>query len=549
MAKANALARGWSLLRTFSARGTSSASERMACDALVVGAGPAGLAFAIRMRQIDPAKKVLVLEKAAECGAHELSGCVIDTRALTDLIPTWKSDQTFPAFVEVQENEVFHATPKSLRRMPTPPAMHSSGAVVMSLSQLVRWMAKRAEEMGAEVLPSCAAQKMWLAKGKVAGVMSSGGSRVRARITVLAEGCRGNVSESMIDRFHLREGCDPPTYGLGLKEVWEVEPAKHIPGRVWHITGWPLEEKAYGGGFVYHEKEKGRVSVGLVSGLDYENPHFSPFHEFQMFKTHPEVRNLLEGGTCLQYGARALNEGGFQSVPQLHFPGGVLLGCAGGLLDVARMKGVHTAMMSGILAADAAQKALQLPEEKTDTSGYTHSLHNSWVWKELYEGRNVRPGFARGWLFGLANAALESFFFKGKTPWTLHHAKADHETTRLAAEQEQIQYPNPDGKLTFDVQTSLLRSGITSTHGKASHLLLHDENVPNEINYKMYAGLEEKYCPANVFEYIEEDTGGKKLQINAQNCLHCKACEIKDPTRNIQWTPPGDGDGPNYTRM
>lgn len=548
MAIANAFARGRSFLRTFCVRGAASFAGTVACDALVVGAGPAGLAFAIRMRQIDPAKRVVVLEKAIECGAHELSGCVLDTRALEDLIPTWKEDQQFPAFVEVVENEVFHATPKALRRMPTPPAMRSSDTVVVSLSQMVRWMAKKAMDLGVEVIPSCAAQKPWLANDKVVGVVTSSGERVRAGITALAEGCRGNVSETVIDTFHLRKGQDPPKYGLGLKEVWEVEAGKHIPGRVWSIIGWPLEEKAVGRGFVYHEKQKGRVSVGLTVGLDYSNPYISPFREFQMFKMHPKVQSLLEGGMCLQYGARALNEGGLQSVPQLHFPGGVLLGCAGGLLDVAKTRGVHTAMMSGILAAEETKK-LQHGIDGVDNAGYTRRLHESWVWKELYQGRNVRPGFAHGWLFGLANAAMESFFLKGRVPWTLHHTKDDRETTGPAAEHEKIEYPEPDGKLTFDVRTSLLRSGIIHTHNQPSHLLLHDENVPSEINYNMYAGLEEQYCPANVFEYVAEDTGDTKLQINARDCLHCKACDIKDPTHNIRWTPPKNGSGPHYEHM
>lgn len=549
MARANAFACGRSFLRTLCARRAASSTGTVACDALVVGAGPAGLAFAIRMRQIDPAKKVVVLEKAIEYGAHELSGCVLDTRALKELMPTWKQDQTFPAFVEVVENEVFHATPKTLRRMPTPPAMRPSDAVLVSLSQMVRWMAKKAIDLGVEVIPSCAAQKPWLANGKVVGVVSSSGRRVRAGTTALAEGCRGNVSETVIDTFHLRMGQDPPKYGLGLKEVWEVEAGKHIPGRVWNIIGWPLEGKATSIGFVYHEKEKGRVSVGLTVGLDYDNPHISPFREFQMFKMHPKVKSLLQGGTCIQYGARALNEGGLQSVPQLHFPGGVLLGCAGGLLDVAKMKGVHTAMMSGILAAEETKKVQWSTDEVLDNAGYTRRLHESWVWKELHQGRNIRPGFAHGWLFGFANAAVEYFFLKGRAPWTLHHAKDDRDTTGPAAEYEKIKYPEPDGKLTFDVQTSLLRSGIIHTHCQPPHLFLHDESVPSEINYKMYAGLEEQYCPANVFEYVTEDTGDKKLQINAQDCLHCKACDIKDPTHNIRWTPPKNGSGPHYEHM
>jgi len=376
------------------------------------------------------------------------------------------------------------------------------------------------------------------------------GIELHAKATLLSEGCRGSLSEEVIRAFGLRDaaGADPQTYGLGIKEVWEVDPDRHVPGRVWHSVGYPLDFATYGGGFLYHMEDR-KVTLGLVVGLDYRNPYLSPFQEFQKFKAHPKIRAVLEGGQCVQYGARTLVEGGIQSLPRMAFPGGALLGCAAGTLNAQKIKGTHTAMKSGMLAAEAVHAALAA--DSADFSAYDTAFRASWAGRELQAARNFRPGFRRGLVVGALNAGLEGFVLRGRAPWTLRHTHADHEALGAASEHAPIQYPKPDGEVTFDLPTSLFRSGTNHDHHQPAHLRLRDTGVPERTNLAVYDGPEQRFCPAGVYEYLEdaEREGRKCLQINAQNCLHCKACDIKDPTQNIRWTVPEGGGGPAYTIM
>ncbi|XP_020699992.1 electron transfer flavoprotein-ubiquinone oxidoreductase, mitochondrial isoform X1 [Dendrobium catenatum] len=432
-----------------------------------------------------------------------------------------------------------------------------------SLSQLVRWMAAKAEELGVEIYPGFAASEILYDENhRVVGIgtndmgIAKDGSRketfqrgvdLKGKLTFLAEGCRGSLSEKLIRKYKLREKGQGQhqTYALGIKEVWEIEEEKHKPGAVLHTIGWPLDRKTYGGTFLYHMKDR-QVSVGLVIALNYHNPYLSPFDEFQKFKHHPSIKSLLEGGTVLQYGARTLNEGGFQSIPYPVFPGGAIIGCSAGFINVPKIKGTHTAMKSGMLAAEAAFNVLF---EGSQLETYWDSLKKSWIWEELYRARNYRPAFEYGLLPGLAFSALERYIFRGNLPLTLKHGKPDHEATEIASHHTPIPYPKPDGLLSFDVPTSLYRSNTNHEHDQPAHLRLRDPNVPQLVNLPKFEGPESRYCPARVYEYVPDEKLGHKLQINAQNCLHCKACDIKDPKQNIEWTLPEGGGGPGYTIM
>ncbi|KAL6746459.1 hypothetical protein V8C86DRAFT_1520595 [Haematococcus lacustris] len=549
--------------------------EQLNYDVVVVGAGPAGLAAAIRFKQLCATEQrslsVCVLEKGSSVGAHTLSGCVMDPRALDELLPGWRDEAGGPTKVAAGPDQLLLLTHSSSYRLPVPAALRNKGNFVLSLSEVVRWLGLKAEALGVDVLPGFAAARLLLdSQGGVAGVATpdtgldkrgrpkpvfSAGVEVRAAVTLLAEGARGSLSQEVIRRFDLRAkaGADPQTYALGIKEVWEVPEGQAQPGLVLHSLGWPLDAGHYGGGFLYHMADR-KVAAGLVVGLDYTNPYLSPFQEFQRWKRHPAIARHLQGGTVLQYGARVLNEGGFQSIPQLNFPGGALLGCAAGFLNAARIKGTHTAINSGMAGGEAAFRCLTLPEAEQrpgpkDLALYAKALQVSWLWGELSGVRNVRPGFRWGLLPGLAHAALDQVLLRGKAWWTLHHRRGDHEVLRAARDCRAPEYPPPDGALTFDLPTSLYRSGTNHEHDQPSHLRLRDPGVPEFLNGPHYAGPEARYCPAGVYEYSRDENQRLRLQINAQNCLHCKACDVKDPSQNIVWTVPEGGGGPNYSLM
>ncbi|GJQ10625.1 hypothetical protein GpartN1_g2416.t1 [Galdieria partita] len=545
--------------------------DRLEYDLVIVGAGPAGLSAAIRFKQkclesnVDLG--VCVLEKGSEVGAHILSGNVFEPRSLKELLPDYEK-RNAPLHTPAKRDEFYVLTQARAFRLPTPPQMHNKGNYVISLSELTRWLASEAEQLGVEIYPGFAAKSaVYDSKGKVCGVVTNDfgiakdgnkkpsfqpGVEVRGKVTLLAEGCRGSISKEIMKRFGLQSNCDPQSYALGIKEVWRVPEEKHQAGLVVHTVGWPLDSRTYGGSFIYHMSES-RIALGLVVSLDYENPYLSPYQELQKFKTHPKISKMLEGGEVIQYGARSLNEGGFQSIPKLAFPGGALIGCSAGFLNVPKIKGTHTAMKSGMLAAESAFEYLngskQYSEGEVELESYEHTLRNSWVYDELSRERNIRPGFRLGLLGGLTNAAIETYVFRGKSFWTLHLPYEANESLKPASSAKKIAYPKPDGKLTFDILTSVALSGTNHDHDQPPHLKVKDSKIVEEVNWRLYAGPESRYCPARVYEYVEDESGQPKLQINAQNCLHCKACDIKDPKQNIQWTVPEGGGGPKYTIM
>jgi electron-transferring-flavoprotein dehydrogenase len=538
--------------------------ESMAFDVVIVGAGPAGLAAAIRLRQLaadgERDISVCVVEKGSEVGAHILSGAVIDPRALDELVPDWR-DQGAPLVTAASDDRLLLLTEKHAWRLPTPPQMKNDGCYVASLGNLARWLAERAEALGAEIFPGfAAAEVLYDGDGRIRGVATGDmgvgkdgeptanhqqGIELHAKVTLFAEGCRGSLSQSLMARFDLGKNCDPQTYGIGIKELWEVPPEQHHPGRVIHTVGWPLDRQTYGGSFLYH-LEGGQVAIGVVVGLDYSNPYLSPFEEMQRLKTHPAIRPTLDGGRRIAYGARALNEGGYQSIPALALPGGALIGAAAGFMNVPRIKGSHTAMKSGMLAAEATAAALTKGEGAT-LDAYPAAFEDSWAASELRRVRNIRPGFRWGFWPGMINAALETYLLRGRAPWTLHHHK-DHETLAPAVDCEPINYPKPDGKLTFDRLSSVYLSNTNHEENQPCHLVLGDPALALDVNLARYGGPEARYCPAGVYEFVEEN-GATRLQINAQNCVHCKTCDIKDPSQNIRWAVPEGGGGPNYPNM
>ncbi len=536
--------------------------DRMEFDVLIVGGGPSGLACAIRLKQINPELSVCLIEKGSEIGAHLLSGAVFEPRALDELIPDWKAKGA-PLEVPVVMDSFVYLTQRHAFRFPlTPPQMHNHGNYIISLGELARWLAKQAEELGVEIYPGFAAAEVLYENGRVIGVATGDmgigkngehtarytpGVELVAKQTIFAEGCRGSLTKTLFDKFDLRKDCQPQTYGLGIKELWQVQPERFKQGHTVHSVGWPMDSKTYGGSWVYHWKDN-IVSIGFVVGLDYTNPSLSPFEEMQRFKTHPKVRTLLDGGKRIAYGARALSEGGIQSLPKLTFPGGVLIGDTAGFLNVPKIKGNHTAMKSGMLAAEAVAEHLA-GSAGEEVQTYQSKLEASWLWAELQGVRNVRPAFKWGLWGGLLLSALDTYIFRGRAPWTLRHAHADHETLCKASECEKIAYPKPDGVLTFDRLSSVFLSNTNHEEDQPAHLKLKDAAVPVAHNLALYDAPEQRYCPAGVYEIVRNDKGEPRLQINAQNCVHCKTCDIKDPTQNINWVPPEGGGGPNYGTM
>ncbi len=541
--------------------------ESMNYDLVIVGAGPAGLSAAIQYaklcRKNNQEPSVCILEKGSEVGAHILSGAVLEPRALNELIPDWQ-DKKSPIQTAVTKDEFYFLTEKNTIKLPMPPTMNNAGNYIISLGQFCAWLATQAEEMGVEIFPGFSASHLLYDKQqRVIGVQTGDmgldknnqpkpsfqpGVNIYAKYTLFAEGCRGQLSQQVIKKFNLNESSQPQTYGLGIKELWEIDPKHHQQGKVVHTVGWPLDNKTYGGSFIYH-LDNNFISIGLVVGLDYKNPYLSPYEEFQRFKHHPKISKMLEGGRVIRYGARALNEGGWQSLPQLHFPGGLLLGCAAGFLNVAKIKGTHTAMKSGMLAAESVFEVLSQDIQLPDTlKNYTTKINQSWIKPELHQVRNIRPSFKWGLWLGLAYSALDHYILRGKAPWTLPN-HLDHESTQAAIQHKPIFYPKPDGKISFDRLTSVSKSNVFHEEDQPCHLKIQDPKIPIQVNYKIYAQLENRYCPAGVYEYIEGDNKEIKLQINAQNCIHCKTCDIKDPKQNITWAVPEGTGGPNYSNM
>ncbi|MBR0656942.1 electron transfer flavoprotein-ubiquinone oxidoreductase [Plastoroseomonas arctica] len=537
--------------------------EAMEFDVLIVGGGPAGLAAAIRLKQLSPDMAVCLVEKGSEVGAHILSGAVLEPRAMDELLPDWRDDP--PALATpAGEDRFVYLTATKAWKLPTPPQMHNHGNYIVSLGNVARWLAAKAEALGVEIYPGFAASEVLIEDGQVRGVVAGvmgverngekgpnyqPGMELRAKYTLFAEGCRGSLTKRLFERYGLREGAQPQTFGLGIKELWEIPRERHTPGLVWHSVGWPLPSDTYGGSWLYMLGEN-LVSIGFVIGLDYSNPNLSPFDEFQRFKHHPEVAKMLEGGKRVAYGARALNEGGLQSIPTLVFPGGALIGDGAGFLNVPKIKGSHTAMKSGMLAAEAIVAELATAEPGPVLDAYPEALRNSWVWDELSRVRNIRPGFAKfGFVGGMLNAALETYVLRGKAPWTLAH-HADHAVLKKAADAPAIAYPRPDGKLSFDRLSSVFLSNTNHEEDQPSHLVLRDPSIWEGVNWATYRSPESRYCPAGVYEAVGEAAGNgvgpMKLVINAQNCVHCKTCDIKDPTQNIDWKTPEGGGGPNY---
>ena len=539
--------------------------ESMEFDVVIVGAGPSGLATAIRLKQLCAEKgqdlSVCVLEKGAEVGAHILSGAVMDPGALSELIPDWK-EKGAPLNTPAGEDSFLYLTASKAFRLPTPPQMHNHGNYVISLGNVVRWLGEQAEALEVEVYPGfAAAEVLYHEDGSVKGVATGDmgitktgeqgpnyqpGMELHARQTIFAEGCRGSLTKTLFEKFDLRRDCDPQTYGIGIKELWEVDPAKHKPGAIMHSIGWPLDSKTYGGSFLYH-LDNNQVAVGFVVGLDYGNPYLSPYHEFQRFKHHPAIRPTFEGGRRIEYGARALNEGGFQSIPKLTFPGGLLVGDTAGFLDVPKIKGSHTAIKSGMTAAEAVFEALGAEDGPREVTAYAEKLKQTWVWKDLYKSRNIRPSFTRGRWIGLIWSALDTYLFRGKAPWTFRQ-HSDHDKLLPKSACKPIDYPKPDGVISFDRLTNVAFSNTSHEEDQPAHLTLKDASVPISVNLERYDAPEQRYCPAGVYEIVEED-GLPRLQINAQNCVHCKTCDIKDPTQNINWVVPEGGGGPAYSGM
>ena len=545
----------------------STERESMEFDVVIVGGGPAGLSAACRLLQLDDSLSVVVVEKGSEIGAHILSGNVFEPTGLDELFPDWRG-RGAPVTTAVSGDRVHYLT-SATGALPVPGLflprpMHNKGNYIISLGQLCQWLGEQAEALGVNVFPGFAASEVLYDGDKVIGVATSDmgigkdgekkssyvpGYELLGKYTIFAEGVRGNLGEQLIQKFDLRKDADPQHYGLGIKEIWEVDPALHEPGLVVHTAGWPMDSHTEGGGFLYHA-ENNKVFAGFIVALNYRNPYLSPFNEFQRWKLHPKIRRYLEGGKRIAYGARAVNKGGLQSVPKLTVPGGLLVGCTAGFLNGAKIKGAHTAIKTGMLAADSIHDALKSnPDGGEELNDFSERVKSSWVYKELHQSRNFGPGLHKlGNFWGAAFAFIDQNIFFGKLPFTWHNREPDHESLVRAADAEVIDYPKPDGKITFDRLTSVFLSSTNHEEDQPSHLKLKDESIPVEFNLPEFDEPAQRYCPAGVYEIVDEN-GAPKFQINAQNCVHCKTCDIKDPKQNIVWTVPEGGGGPNYPAM
>ena len=560
------------ILKTYGPR------EAMEYDVVIVGGGPGGLSTAIRLKQLAAKNgtevSVVVLEKGSEPGAHILSGAIMDPRAITELFPNWK-ELDAPLNQPVTGDAMVFLGEKSSYRVPNmllPECFENHGNYIVSLGNVTRWLGQQAEALGVEIFPGFAAAEILydenksvkgVATGNV-GISKEGeptadfqlGMELHGKYTIFAEGSRGHLGKQLIAKYQLDAGKDPQSYGLGIKEVWEIDPARHTPGFVMHTAGWPMDNSTYGGAFLYH-MEDNKVSLGFITGLDYANPYLSPFEELQRWKLHPNIRWYLEGdeskgikpGKRLGYGARAITAGGLMSLPKTVFPGGALVGCDAGYLNVSRIKGSHAAIKTGMLAAEAAYDAIQAGRAGDELAAYPAAFEKSWLFDELHKSRNFKAWFKKGLIPATIMNGIEQFALRGHIPWTLHRDKPDHAYLKPARECQEIKYPKPDGKITFDRLSSVFISNTNHAENQPAHLTLKDDLVPVNVNLITYAGPESRYCPAGVYEYVKTDKGQDRLQINAQNCVHCKTCDIKDPTQNIVWVTPEGSGGPNYAGM
>jgi electron-transferring-flavoprotein dehydrogenase len=540
------------------------AREVMKYDVVIVGAGPSGLATAIKLKQIDSNLNVCILEKGAEVGAHILSGNVFETKALDELLPNWK-DEGAPIKTKVSKEKFLFLSKNKSFSWPTwllPAVQKNHSNYIISLANLCRWLAEQAEKLGIEIFPGFPASEiLYKEDGSVKGVVTldmgldkdgnkkdtyEQGMELHAKVTVFAEGCRGHLGKNLIKKYHLDQGKDPQQFGIGFKEIWEVSENQHQEGLVMHTVGWPLDNKTYGGSFVYHAEKK-QIFIGYVVGLDYQNPHLSPFDEFQRFKTHLAIRKMLEGGKRISFGARALIEGGIQSLPKMYMPGALLIGCDAGTLNLPKIKGSHTAMKSGIIAAET---IIEHIKNNTDLSIYETKFKKSWAFKELYAARNVKPSFRWSLILAIMFTGLDQILFRGRLPFTLKHKHADHETLKPVSQMPKIDYPKPDGKISFDKTSSVYLTGTNHAENQPVHLQLKDSNLPINYTLKEFDEPAQRYCPVGVYEVQrDKDNQNPKFVINSQNCIHCKTCDIKEPSQNITWVVPEGGGGPRYGNM
>ena len=547
---------------------TNMQRESMEYDVVIVGAGPAGLANAIKLKQLNPELNVCIVEKASEVGGHILSGNVFETKALDELLPDWKNMDGCPIKTKVvKEKFLFLLSDKISFSWPAwllPPVQHNKGNYIISLANLCRWLGQTAENLGVEIYPGFAASEvLFNDDNSVKGIATNDmgidingekkdtyepGIELHAKVTVFAEGCRGHLGKQLIKKYELDKESDPQQYGIGLKEIWEVPDENHDEGLVLHSAGWPLDNNTYGGSFVYHAANN-QIYMGYVVGLDYKNPYLSPFEEFQRFKTHPSIKKMIEGGKRISYGARALIEGGVQSLPKMFMPGALLIGCNAGTLNMPKIKGSHTAMKSGIIGAEAIDEYFR--DNLSSLDNFENKFTNSWAYKELHAARNVKPFITKfGLLIGTILTGIDQILFRGKLPFTLNHAHADHETLMPANKCKKIEYPKPDGKITFDRASSVFLTGTYHAENQPVHLVLEDKNLPIEYTLEKFDEPAQRYCPAGVYEVHKDDDGGNpKFVINSQNCIHCKTCDIKEPSQNINWITPEGSGGPKYSNM